>query len=304
MGYNLGVQKILKMKGARGRTFVSMRYLNNDFSLTPPQINKYYNFRYNSRQAVLAQLTLFRQEYKQTNYLFGFGITEDIPYGYNISVTGGWYKQMDMKRPYLGLDANRYIVNQKGDIIQYYARAGSFFNNKEWQDAGLLVGANVYSRLITRSRVAIRQYIGINYARQFNRVGLDPLSINNLFGLRYYSSDSVRGKERIALHTETSVFIKYKLLGFRFAPFAFADLSVMAPERGAFGRSSFYYGVGGGVRARNENLIFGTIELRGIYFPRKGELGTPFKILLSTNLRFRYNSSFIKPPDIIQLNQF
>jgi hypothetical protein len=70
----------------------------------------------------------------------------------------------------------------------------------------------------------------------------------------------------------------------------------------SFGKTNGYSAVGGGVRTRNENLIFGTIELRGIYFPRISGDMNHWRIEINTKLRFKYNSSFIKKPDFIVTN--
>jgi hypothetical protein len=44
------------------------------------------------------------------------------------------------------------------------------------------------------------------------------------------------------------------------------------------------------------------MELRFVFFPRKAEMSDSFKLEFTTNLNFRYNSSYVKAPDIIQLN--
>ena len=148
----------------------------------------------------------------------------------------------------------------------------------------------------------MRQYFRISYTKQFNRIGLDPLYIKNVFGLRYISLDSASGNQRFSLHTETIFFIKLRLLGFKFAPFASADIAHFIPENKNASNSGFYSGFGGGIRTRNENIIFGTIELRFMYFPRKSEQHNSFKFTISTNLRSRYNSNYVKAPNIIQVN--
>lgn len=301
IGYNLGVKKFPKNDAKTNHFFVSGRYLTNQFTTTPTQLTNSYNFRYDNRQALLAQFTFFRQNFYKTNYIFGFGTTEDIPYGYNIAVTTGWYKQKDLSRPYAGIDANRYIASGRGYFFQYYLRAGGFLNNKKIQDAGILAGGTLFSPLFLYNNVKIRQFARLSYTKQFNRVGLDPLQINNSFGVRYFSADSVLGDERVSFHSETFFFLKYKFFGFKFAPFAFADVSAIKPEKESFAKTGFYYGLGGGVRMRNENLIFNTIELRAIYFPRKVQ-GQAFKVNMAINIRFRYNSNYVKAPDIIQLN--
>lgn len=302
VGWNLGSEKFLSNTSVRDRRFLGIRYLDNHFYTVPQQVVDKFHFRFNDRRAVLAQFTFFRQDFYKTNYIYGFGTTEDVPEGYNIALTGGWYKQLHLERPYAGVDANRYVATNKGDFIQYFLRSGAFLHHGQLQDASVLVGSSFYSRLYLWHNLKLRQYINFSYTVQSNRVGIDPLTINNLFGLRYFSGDSTFGSQRITLHSETTLFLNYKLFGFKFAPFAFGDLSFLTPEREEFSKSSLYHGVGAGIRARNENLIFKTIELRFAYFPRKTEQNSSFKIMLTTSLQFRYNSTYVKAPDIIQLN--
>jgi len=37
----------------------------------------------------VGQFTFFRQDFYKTNYIYGFGTTEDVPQGYNVAVTFG-----------------------------------------------------------------------------------------------------------------------------------------------------------------------------------------------------------------------
>jgi hypothetical protein len=60
--------------------------------------------------------------------------------------------------------------------------------------------------------------------------------------------------------------------------------------------------LGGGFRTRNENLVFGTIEVKGYLFPRVNEGTKNWRLEFSTNIRFKYNSSFIRRPDFVSPN--
>ncbi len=302
IGYNIGAKKFLRHADMKNRYFISIRYFNYDFTETPFQYKNQFYYTFNDRQALLTQFTFFRQNFYKTNYLYDFGNTEDMPYGYNIAVVGGWYKQMDLSRPYIGVDANRYVVTSKGYIMQYYVRTGGFFNSGKLDDAALLFGSSMYSRLFVFNKLKMRQYFNLSYTRQINRQTLFPLNINNSFGLPNYSVDSLTGNQRISFQSETTFFLTPKLFGFKFAPFVFGDGVLLTPEHQKFSKSSLYYGIGGGVRTRNENLVFGTIELRCVYFPRREKDNKAFKFSLTTNLRFRYNTNYVKAPDIIQLN--
>ena len=302
IGYALGHDKALSKSDIRDRTFLSIRYLQNNFNQAPYQIGHSYNTKFNDREAVLAQFTLFKQDFFKTNYIFGFGTTEDIPHGYNISLTSGWYRQLDLKRFYAGLELNKYVASRHGDFFQYFLRSGGYLKNGQWQDASVLLGGSLYSRLLHLGNSKIRQYASFSFTRLFNNVAIDALRLDNPFGLRYFTSDSTIGQRRFSFHEETFFFLKYKLLGFKFAPFTFADAALLTPPMQPFSRSQVYYGLGCGVRTRNENLVFGTMEFRLVYFPNNVAQNNPFKILTTINLQFRYNNTYVHAPNVVQLN--
>ena len=148
----------------------------------------------------------------------------------------------------------------------------------------------------------IRQYSNISYTRLVNREILVPLDLNNDFGLYNFRATDLFGDQRITVHSETSFFLKPKLLGFKFSPFVFVHGCLLTPERARFSKSNMYYGLGGGVRTRNENFVLGTIEFRAFYFPRSVPGNETFKISINSNIRLRFNSNYIKAPDIVQAN--
>jgi hypothetical protein len=302
LGYALGANQYSYKHPVKYRKFLSIRYFQNNFSQTPFQIGSDYNFKFNDKEAVLAQLTLFKQDFFKTNYIYNFGTTEDMPHGYNIAFTTGWYRQLNLRRLYAGAEVYKYITTPKNDFIQYFIRTGGFLHNNQIQDASILFGAGMFSRLFLIGNVKLRLYANASFTRLFNNTAIDALRIDNPFGLRYFSSDSTIGQQRISFHQETTTYLKYKLFGFKFAPFVFADACFLTPKQEYFSKSDAYYGIGAGIRTRNENLVFGTIEVRMVYFPRNVPQNNSFKILTTVNLQFKYNTSYVKAPDIVQLN--
>ena len=301
-GYNIGVNKLKLDIKNRNRAFVAFRYIKNNFIKKPFQVGSTYNNFFNDRKAFLGEVTFFKQDFYKTNYIYGFGTTEDVPYGYNIAFTGGWYKQNNLARPYFGINANHYIASAKGKFLQYFIRAGTFLNKGLPQDASVLLGGSLYSKLYVFKHFKMRQYFKASFTRLYNRITYDPIQINNTLGLRYFSADTLRGTQRISIYGETFFFAKYKLLGFQLAPFVFADASLLTGETRPFKKSDIYTGVGGGVRTRNVNLIFGTTELRLVYFPRKAQDTNSFVVSFNTDILFRYKTNYVRAPDIIQLN--
>lgn len=301
-GYNLGITKLLQKGQIRDRSFFAVRIMHNDFLHTPVQVANNFDPIYNNRQAVLGEFTLFRQDFYKSNYIYGFGTTEDIPYGYNLAITAGWYKQLNLERPYAGININHFVTTKKGEFAQYFVRAGTFWNKGRMQDANLLIGGNIFTKLYLLNNAKLRGNIRFSYTRTFNRVTSDRLRINNPFGIRYFSTDSATGLQRISCYTEAFLFTTCRIAGFQLAPFTFTDISLLSPYNQKLSKPNLYSGLGGGVRTRNENLVFGTLELRFVFFPKTAQTTQAFKLSFTSNLRFRYNSRYVKAPDIIRLN--
>ncbi len=306
-GYSIGIRKLTATNNTiRDRRFLAVRCYQRDFSQLPPQIltpsGPRFDPVFNSSRAVLAQMTFFRQDYYKTQYIYGFGTTEDLPYGYNIAVTTGWHEQLHLQRPYAGINVSDYITTGRGEFIQLYLKTGGFLHKNKVQDGSMLIGATAYSRILFLNSTKIRQYVNLSYTHLYNRITYAPLRINNYYGLRGFLSDSAYGTRRLSLQLETSFYLPFKLLGFQFAPFPWGDLSLITPENGPYSRSALYASIGAGVRGRNENLVFETIELRAYFFPVAPDNMRGFKVVLNSGIRFRYSSNYITAPDVVQLN--
>jgi len=306
-GYSIGIKQLTATNNTiRDRRFLAIRYYNRDFSQLPKQVvtpaGPRFDPIFNSSQAVLAQFTFFRQDYYKTQYILGFGTTEDLPYGYNIAVTTGWHEQLNMQRPYAGINVSDYIATGQGDFIQLYLRAGGFLHKNNIQDGGFLIGATAFSRIYFLNSTKIRQYLNLSYTHLYNQTTYAPLRINNFYGLRGFLSDSPYGTQRLSLQLETAFYLRFKLLGFQFAPFPWGDLSLITPEHKPYSQSALYTSLGAGLRMRNENLVFETIEIRAFFFPVAPGNMRGFKVVTNANIQFRYRSNYITAPDLLQLN--
>lgn len=300
VGYNIGIKNKVEN---RNRHFVGIRTFGQSFGNVPIQRTGEDTLRYRNQQYVLGQFTFYNQNFYRTKYVYGFGRTEDVPYGTRLSLLFGQTKQMALVRPYAGIEVERSVFQKSGDFMQYSLRAGGFKDNNKLQDVVMLASANLFSRLMLWKGLKIRQSVGASYTTILNRNLSLPLRIDNSMGIERFKSDSTTwGTQRLSLHVETVVYIRPTLLGFNFAPFVFTDMAMVAPEREVLIKQKPYFGIGGGLRTRNENLIFGTIELRMFYFPRVTEDLSKFRITLSSNLRVKFSSSFIQAPSFISYN--
>jgi hypothetical protein len=298
IGYNLNAKHDFH---DRSRHFFALRVFDQRFIKNPAQSSEVQNPVYSNRTYVLGGFTFFKQNFYTARYIYGFGRTEDVPYGHNVSVYLGWARQLGLERPYAGIDLTESVASRKGQFYNFTLRAGAF-NVNRIEDATILLSGTMTSRLISYRKLLMRQMVNADITQLYNQKTNQPLDINNEFGLRGFVADSLWGTKRFHLSSETLVFTPLKLLGFKLAPFTFGEMAWIAPDHASLFAKDPYFGIGGGIRTRNENLIFGTIELRMIYYPRTVEDMNSFSIRVTTNLRVKYSATFVKPPSFVLYN--
>jgi hypothetical protein len=296
-GYNFSIGNLARN---RDRHFIAIRYYRQHYSQQPKQPQEEFNPIYNDQKFVLGEMTFYNQNFYKTRYIYGFGRTEDVPYGKTVSITTGWVKELGMKRMYAGASLVKGFVNKNGSFATLQTGIGTFFANKKSSDTFFYINGTMYSKLYEPGKVKIRHLVQGGYARSFNNVTRELLTLNN--ELTGFAPDSLYGSQRISLRLETTLFTNWKLIGFRFAPFLSLENAILKVVPKTAETRDFYWGTTGGVRIRNENLIFGTIELRAFYFPTDVKGVKEFSFRISTNVRLKYSGRFVNPPSVIQYN--
>ena len=297
-GYNIGINNIVRN---RNRHFVALRWLRQNFMEQPLQEVILNDPRYSDNSFVLSEFTFFQQNFYKTRYIYGFGRTEDVAYGYNAHLTAGWTSLLDRRRAYIGGGITKKIVTNRGDFLEGNVQASSFYHDGP-EDVTLLFSFSWFSRIRYQRKAMVRQYLKASFTTIVNH-NINPLlKIGNEFGVQGFRADSLQGKSRIGISSETVFYTRWNLLGFRFAPLAFADVAFLPPVNTNLSYNKLYIGLGTGVRTRNENLIFGTIEARVTYYPIVAEDISHFNFNISTNLRIKYSDSFVRAPSFLRVN--
>ncbi|QOI97132.1 MAG: hypothetical protein HRU69_06340 [Flammeovirgaceae bacterium] len=299
IGYNIGVKNRMKN---RNRHFVALRSFKQHFSDKPWQAVEQDNPLYNNKSFVLGEVSFFNQNFYKTRYIYGFGRTEDIPYGRQLTLLAGKVSQLGRNRPYLGAELIKSFVQKNGDFYSFTLSAGGFYFNDRVEDVLLLANASMFSRIIDMKRFKLRHSLAATYTTILKPAIIFPLQITSEFGLKQFRADSLLGNKRLGIHAESVLFTPLSILGFRIAPILFADAALIAPQNQNLFRQQAYFALGGGIRTRNENLVFGTIELRCYYFPVVVEDLSHFRITLSSNLQVKYSAGFVKKPAFIRYN--
>ncbi|MBX2897201.1 MAG: hypothetical protein KF763_17270 [Cyclobacteriaceae bacterium] len=297
-GYSFGLKKLPNaLAENRNRRFIAVRAFEERFLKKPENISTFDQLTYSNRTTFLGQLTFFKQDFFKTNYVLGFGRTEDVPYGYRLSFTGGWENELHKKRIYTGAELNLSTVNENGTFYTYSVKLGNYWSKELIEDGLAQFGISRYSRIYFMGNTKIRHQAEINFASQINRGQKRLLDIRDVNGIQGFRPDSLWGAQRLYFRTETVLFTPWKLAGFRFAPVTRIDLAYLAKEsRSLLQKQNFYSGFSAALRARNENLIFNTVEARVYYYPKTIEALEPWRFEFRSNLRIKYPTNLIAAP--------
>ncbi len=305
-GYNINAKHFTnEQESQKLRKLIGLRIINQKFLQLPKIFESKYNWQYSNLKAALATLTFYRQNFYKTQYIYGFGRNEDIPEGLLVSITAGYTVKQKKQRPFLGFNFEQYQFNKERNYISYSLRAEGFLNRTSIEDINFL-GSLFYFDHLKKIGTKWRQrfFLNLDLAQQVNSVLNEPLFANSQFGLPEYGNeyagiDRVGGTLRTTAKAESEFFSPWSIVAFRFAPFVFSNVSVFSPY---FSNTKILTSIGGGIRTRNESFVFGTIELKGYYFPQKNFYNESFRFSISTNLIFKYNTQFLKKPNFIQVN--
>jgi hypothetical protein len=305
MGINIGAG--LRVKDnlqTRLRKFISFRAMSKRFSEIPDTANIKYNIHYSNIDAGLVAINIFKQEYYHTNFIYGFGRNEDVPEGYSFSVVSGLTQRNTRTRPYIGIDYERdYFTDQK-NYTNFNIKMGGYLHNGLLEDISFLSSVNYFTTLkkLSNPKWSKRSFVQISATQQVNTVLNEPLYLRSEYGIPTFKNDNIQAATRVSCNIESVYYNKVKYYGFSFAPFMFVNSSYIKLIGEAVEKGSIYTALGLGCRTRNENLVFGTIELKAYYYPRTISNMTPLNISLATGLKFRYNSQLIRRPDFVQMN--
>ncbi len=248
------------------RLVVSGRYTNNNI-LDRPYIlpDSYHTLQ--KYESFLGSVALSRQRFYKTNLVYGYGRTEDIPYGSLIKVTLGRENNEFKTRTYAGSEIS-FGKSFKGfGFLHASAGFGSYINKHETEQGIVYFSTRYFSNLIPVARNMVRNFVSLDFTRGFDRNLDEYLNYHNENGLSGFRNDSVQGRQRINLGLESVVFSPLNVYGFRFAFFGFADISFLSGTNQTVTKGTRISGIGVGLRVRNDNLIFNTFQIRLGFFP-------------------------------------
>lgn len=227
------------------------------------------NLGFRNRTAILGAISVSKNNYYLANYYYSFGKTENIPYGYFAQLTGGYELGTYYNRYYMGFEtgAGNFINN-----LGYYnvrVQIGTYIkqNTGKFNQGVLNFYANLASRLYHLKKMRVRNYVFAAYSLGFERLPGEVITLSSQHGLEGLDNNDLRGTERLATQMETVFFTPWMYYGFTFAFYSFVNISTLVPKSSDLINNRFYTGFGFGIRIRNENLVFETLQLQLAFYP-------------------------------------
>jgi len=304
LGYNINSTGFTTATEDRKlRKLVGLRVIDQQFQNLPGKYLSQYSWRYASLSGMLASVSFYRQNFYKSQYIYAFGINEDIPEGLNLTFTTGYIKKENLQRPYFGINYQRSTFTPKDNYFSYILRAEGYLDHKSLDDINLLGAITYFDHLkAIGPKWNERNFVNVSLAKQLNTILNEPLYIDSKYALPAFRNGDVGGSLRASVGLESVFYSPWNVAAFRFAPFAFATTGLFTPYNTPVNSSNIYTIVGGGMRMRNESLIFGTLELRAYYFLKKNVYNSNWKVDISSNITFKNNSPLISRPDFINVN--
>lgn len=251
----------------RSRLVVAARFSNTDYHKRPETTAPDRQYFFHDQRLYLASVGWSRRQYFRDQYIYGFGRTEDVPFGSLVNFTFGRENGEFFDRNYAGLTVagGRYFPNL-GYLYSQVDMESYFYASGKSTQRLLHLNADYYSPLLETGAYRLRQLITMDYTYGDRRQPHEFLTIGyeNIRGLTNWQ---LRGTQRLSFRFETISFTPLYILGFQLAGFVFTDIAILNNLNSFSLKGHDFQGFGFGARVRNENLTFNTFQLRFTLYP-------------------------------------
>lgn len=276
---------------SRTRMNVAFRYARANFT-ERPYLSRDSNYFYRDRELFLSEIALLKRSFYKSRMVQGFGVTEDIPYGYILSLNAGLDKNQFTTMPYFGVGFTWAKYMKLPGYIGANFSAGAYYNKTFLQDAIINFELINIGNLIKLNRYRIRNYtaLKLQYGTNLTDIGMST-KLNDGWtriatGLK---GDELVGTQKIELNYEASLFTPWHLIGFKVSPFVFMDIGWVSNDIKLGKNTSLYSCFGTGLRIKNESWVIETITI-GLAYLGNAPLG-------SNRFGFVFDSS---SPDLLK----
>jgi hypothetical protein len=299
IGRSIKLNKKDDLSKIRLNLILATRFVKYKYFDRPP-VAIQSNYEFHDKTLWLNSVAISKQSFYESNLIYNFGRTEDIPIGSLLNFTFGPEFGEFKNRMYSSISYSRGNYLDRIGYFYFKAEGGGFITDTESLEQGILhLEVKYFSNLYIFGQFKIRQFVKFNYSKGINRYENDRLLISENAGLRGFKNGNINGQQRFVTNLETVAFSPWYLLGFRFAFFGFLDFVMLAPESAKLVYDNTYTGLGFGIRIHNERLVFPTFSFRLSFYPNMGYIPLDKRVNFSGEVRLKPDNFYLNYPAII-----
>ena len=279
--------------------YVTTRFFTTLFN-NRPVVSDDTNHLYHNRLDYFSAFTYTKIKYYKANLIYDFGRTEDIPTGLLLSFTVGYEKSEYDEFGYIGAQARYSHFNQYTE--RYYAldmALGSYVSEDGFERGIFKMEGSHISNLCSLGNMRFRFYNNVRYVRGIRRYPADYLYMED-HDIRGFTSDTLRGNQKLSLGLATTFFLPYIKKGFRIAVSGFVDAGMLAGDGQVLTNSEIYWGLGVGLNLRNDNVVIKNLSLRFTFYPLIPEDGRRIQAVMTGGQRGKFYDYRVTKPQVIQ----
>lgn len=269
---------------------LASRFLHTGYNETPTMDYDPIHF-YSGENFAFGSVGISSRQFVEDQYLFNYGIIEDVPIGRIFSITGGYQRKNHQGRMYLGGRAsfgNYFKFGYLSSNFEY----GTFLNNKDLEQSAFTFQANYFTNLMSiGNKWKVRQFVKPQVVLGWNRLNIkdDQISINesssfqgeygagfdvnNSYGIRGYDTE-IYGNKKVMMSLQTQFYSPWDLWGFRVNPYFNFTTAILGSEKRGLLKSPLYSSIVLGVIISNDYLVFNSFQFSLAYYPNIPGQGT------------------------------
>ncbi len=289
----LGQAFLLKNRKVPTRFILSEAAYWRNFS-SRPAVSVDSNSAYYNRIQTFAGFSFSRNNYYVSDYIFRFGLPENVPYGRLVQLLLGPEWNDFYSRVYAGFTLAGGDYFGTAGYFSGSFKIGGYIYNFNYEDAVMKLNLIYMSPLFPRKsdRYRFRTFFSSDYKVGFNlrTNNKAQVDLNRDLAISKIGNDSVfSGTQLLAGNLRMIMYTPWFFYGFKFGLMLHLQGGFISIGDESLFRQPFYTGIGTGILIRNDNLIFPTVTISFYIYPNHPE-GVP---LLQVN--FLQNATYNFP---------
>ncbi|MEQ9007592.1 MAG: hypothetical protein RLP12_06890, partial [Ekhidna sp.] len=284
------------------KTFNAALRLQHDNFDERPMVRPDSNELYHNHHFLIGALSYSKINFLKTKNILSFNITEDVPIGFIYSFIMGKDWTEFGERDYKGVQISYSTYKEKWGYFFLNLESGYFSSSNKRKNQVLQIDGRhftplfdfggAYSRIFTR----FHYFDGDNLSIPISQSLSGQNRIRNIEGMQ------IEGNKLMTLTSEYVVFQPWYFYGFRFATYGHLGVGNVRESRIQDPYNKTYFTAGGGVRIRNESLVFDTFEFRVSLFPNAPTEGQIFYFKVTLSAPQFFQNPNVRKPRIVGLD--